>query len=354
LGLFLLTLYRNKDIEESELLKMNLSKRIELLVGLGEYLKRNDEEMEAIRHRAWAENKWFLPAYSRLSGLNLANAMLQEDLLIKHAAKYRIPDAKNDKTVGLIMAGNIPYVGLQDLILVFLAGYNQRIKASSKDSVLINHLLDCLYQLDPAVRDSIRLEDMLKGCDAYIATGSDNSARYFEQYFAKYPHIIRKNRTSIAILDGTENEKELGELADDIQLYFGLGCRNVTQLFVPKGYDFVPLLNALRKYDHYREHDKYKNNLDYQLTIAIMNNRFYMTNDSIVLVENESPFSPISQLHYYFYESAETVLNGVDMEKIQCVVGHGQIPFGKSQHPGIMDYADGVDTMEFLMGLRNC
>lgn len=119
---------------------MNLSKRIELLVGLGEYLKRNDEEMEAIRHRAWAENKWFLPAYSRLSGLNLANAMLQEDLLIKHAAKYRIPDAKNDKTVGLIMAGNIPYVGLQDLILVFLAGYNQRIKASSKDSVLINHL----------------------------------------------------------------------------------------------------------------------------------------------------------------------------------------------------------------------
>ena len=333
---------------------MNLSKRIELLVGLGEYLNRADEEMESIRRRAWLENKWFLPEYSLLSGFNLANAMLQHDLLTSLATKYKVPDASVDKTVGLIMAGNIPYVGLQDLILIFLTGINQRIKASSKDTVLINHMLEYLFQLDPAVRDCIRLDEMLKGCDAYIATGSDNSARYFEQYFAKYPHIIRKNRTSIAILDGTENEKELGDLADDIQLYFGLGCRNVTQLIVPKDYDFVPLLNALRKYDHYREHDKYKNNLDYQLTIAIMNNRFYMTNDSIVLVENNSPFSPISQLHYRFYEGGDQVLNELDQEKIQCIVGHGHIPFGKAQHPGIMDFADGVDTMEFLMRIRNC
>jgi len=333
---------------------MNLSKRIELLVGLGEYLNREDEEMESIRRRAWLENKWFLPEYSLLSGFNLANAMLQHDLLTSLATKYKVPDASVDKTVGLIMAGNIPYVGLQDLILIFLSGIHQRIKASSKDTVLINHMLEYLFQLDPAVRDCIRLDEMLKGCDAYIATGSDNSARYFEQYFAKYPHIIRKNRTSIAILDGTENEKELGDLADDIQLYFGLGCRNVTQLIVPKDYDFVPLLNALRKYDHYREHDKYKNNLDYQLTIAIMNNRFYMTNDSIVLVENNSPFSPISQLHYRFYEGGDQVLNELDQEKIQCIVGHGHIPFGKAQHPGIMDFADGVDTMEFLMRIRNC
>lgn len=333
---------------------MNLSKRIELLVELGEYLKRVDEDMESTRQRALMENKWFLPEYSRLAGFNLANAMLQKDLLLELVTKYKVPDGSVDKTVGLIMAGNIPYVGLQDLILIFLSGINQRIKASSKDTVLISHLLEYLYQLNPAVRDSIRLDEMLKGCDAYIATGSDNSARYFEQYFAKYPHIIRKNRTSIAILDGTENEKELSELADDIQLYFGLGCRNVTQLIVPKEYDFVPLLNALRKYDHFREHDKYKNNFDYQLTIAIMNNRYYMTNDSIVVVENDSPFSPISQLHYRFYENADLVLNEVDLEKIQCIVGHGHIPFGRAQYPGIMDFADGIDTMEFLMRIRNC
>jgi hypothetical protein len=333
---------------------MILSKRIELLVRLGEYLKREDEAMDSIRQHAWVENKWFLPAYSRLSGLNLANGMLQKDQLINIASQYKVPDASIDKTVGLIMAGNIPYVGLQDLILIFLSGAKQRIKASSKDTVLISHMLDHLYQLDPEVKDSIRLDEMLKGCDAYIATGSDNSARYFEQYFAKYPHIIRKNRTSIGILDGTENEKELTELSDDIQLYFGLGCRNVTQLFVPRGYDFVPILNALRKYDHYRDHDKYKNNFDYHLTIAIMNNRFYMTNDSIVLVENDSPFSPISQLHYRYYDNAENIMEGIDAEKIQCIVGHGHIPFGKAQYPGIMDFADGIDTMGFLMHLRNC
>jgi hypothetical protein len=192
---------------------------------------------------------------------------------------------------------------------------------------------------------------MLKDCDAYIATGSDNSARYFEYYFSKYPHIIRKNRTSVAILDGTETKEELESLADDIQLYFGLGCRNITQIWVPQEYDFVPLLGALRKYDHYKDHDKYKNNFDYQLTIAIMNNRFYMSNDSIVLLENESPFSPISQLHYQYYTDKPAAIAALDKNKIQCIVGRNFIPFGDAQKPGLSDFPDGIDTMEFLSAI---
>jgi four helix bundle protein len=147
------------------------------------------------------------------------------------------------------------------------------------------------------------------------------------------------------------DKDELEKLADDIQLYFGLGCRNITQIWVPNEYDFVPLLGALRKYDHYKDHDKYKNNFDYQLTIAIMNNRFYMSNDSIVLIENESPFSPISQLHYQYYTDHAEVKKKIDENKIQCIVGKGFIPFGKAQQPSLTDFPDGVDTLDFLKKL---
>jgi hypothetical protein len=349
-----MTLSGNKDIEESELLEMNLSKRIELLVALGDYLKREDSEMSSIREKAQYENKWFTREYSFLAGRNFAENILKGDLLRKFADQYGVPDTLNDKTIGLILAGNIPYVGLHDMVCIFLSGLKQKIKISSKDETLTRDLLNQLYAMDPYLKERLTQEEMLKGCDGYIATGSDNSARYFEFYFSKYPNIIRKNRTSVAILDGTESIEELDRLADDIQLYFGLGCRNVTQLLVPSGYDFIPLLAALKKYDHYKEHDKYRNNFDYQLTIAIMNNRFYMTNDSIVLVENESPFSPISQLHYQYYDAPEDALAGLNHEQIQCIVGHGHTPFGQAQSPGISDFADGVDTMEFLMRIRNC
>jgi hypothetical protein len=333
---------------------MNLSKRIELLVALGEYLKGDDHEIHSLREKAQFENKWFTPQYSSIAGKNIAENILQGDQLRKFADQYKVTDTLADKTVGLIMAGNIPYVGLHDIVCIILAGLKQRIKVSSKDTTLTQDLVNKMYSLDTSLKERLTLDDMLKGCDAYIATGSDNSARYFEFYFSKYPNIIRRNRTSVAILDGTESSEELEKLADDIQLYFGLGCRNVTQLLVPAQYDFIPLLNALRKYDHYREHDKYRNNLDYQLTIAIMNNRFYMTNDSVVLIENQSPFSPISQLHYQYYDNPEGALEGLNPEQIQCIVGHEHTPFGRAQTPGISDFADGVDTMEFLMRIRNC
>ena len=192
---------------------------------------------------------------------------------------------------------------------------------------------------------------MLKGCDAYIATGSNNSSRYFEQYFGKYPHIIRKNRSSAAILTGKESAVELQKLSDDIHLYFGLGCRNVTKIFVPEGYDFVPLLAAFDTYKYFEDHHKYKNNYDYQLSILLLNNQFYMTNGSTLLTKNSSMFSPISQLYYETYSSSNEVESTLkNNPELQCLVGTHYIPFGQAQAPGLFDYADGVDTVQFLLG----
>jgi hypothetical protein len=331
---------------------MNLHTRINLLNSLGDYLLQENEELREVQQRAWFENKWFIPAYISLSGKSIAKQMLRTNILENIAKDYQLADQQTQpKTIGLVMAGNIPFVGLQDLICVFLSGQKLKIKTSSKDTLLVKHLIQYLTTIHPQVAEWITIQDMLKDCDAYIATGSDNSARYFEYYFSKYPHIIRKNRTSIAILDGTETIEDLENLADDIQLYFGLGCRNITQIWVPEEYDFVPLLGALRKYNNYKDHDKYKNNFDYQLTIAIMNNRFYMSNDSIVLIENESPFSPISQLHYQFYTNQADVKKKVDETKIQCIVGKGFTPFGMAQQPSLTDFPDGVDTLDFLKNL---
>jgi hypothetical protein len=191
----------------------------------------------------------------------------------------------------------------------------------------------------------------LKGCDAYIATGSNNSARYFEQYFSKYPSIIRKNRTSIAILDGTETNEKLEKLSDDIHVFFGLGCRNVTKIYVPENYDFFPLLQSFYQYKYFSDHHKYKNNYDYNLSIQLMNSRYYMTNESTLLVENDSFFSPISQLNYGFYSDKETLVGNLkNHQEIQCIVGL-DIPFGMAQQPGLNDYADGIDTLDFLINL---
>ena len=237
------------------------------------------------------------------------------------------------------------------MLCTFLSGHRQLIKSSSRDDVLIPHLVGVLAGWEAEVSELIGFRDQLKGCDAYIATGSDNTARYFEKYFARFPHIIRRNRTSVAILDGSETKDELSALADDIQTYFGLGCRNVTQVFVPMNYDFAPLLDALKRYDHLMGSHKYKNNIDYNLALHILNNRYYMTNGEIVLVEDPSPFSPIGQLHYQYYSDPNEVKARIDPNHLQCLVGKGGLPFGQAQRPGLRDFADGVDTLDFLLKL---
>ncbi len=331
---------------------MNLQNRIELLQKLKNYLEDNDTEWQEVKANATAHNGWFIPGFIDLALQNICSAFLDTDKLTAWANHYHLDDNINGKNIGLVMAGNIPLVGFHDFLCVFVSGHTQTIKLSGKDDVLLKHLVQKLYSWDISVQNYISFAEMLKGCDAYIATGSNNSARYFEQYFAKYPSIIRRNRTSAAILNGKESEEELNKLSDDVHLYFGLGCRNVTKIFVRAGYDFVPLLKAFDKYKYFADHHKYKNNYDYQLSIALMNNIYYMTNESTLLIESEEIFSAISQLNYSFYDNAEKVTALLkDNSDVQCIVGQQHTPFGQAQQPGLFDYADGVDTMQFLLSL---
>lgn len=330
---------------------MYFKQRIDLLVRLGEYCLSEAPAWEAAKRRAHAQNGWFIPEFIDEAVKQIATQYLQREKLEAWARSYALPEEPvAPKTVGLIMAGNIPLVGFHDLLTIFVSGHRQLIKPSSRDEVLVRHLVDQLIEIDGRVADSIAFADRLNGCDAYIATGSNNSARYFDYYFGRYPSLIRRNRTSVAILTGGESLEELGALADDVNLYFGLGCRNVTQIAVPEGYDFQPLLETFKKYDFLADLAKYKHNYDYRLTLLILNKKYYMTNGSILLTEDASPFSPISVLHYVYYKAGEAPLPEAS-DEIQCIVGRGFVPFGRAQQPGLADYADGVDTMSFLKGL---
>jgi hypothetical protein len=332
---------------------MNLQKRLDLLQGLKEYISTNNEAWKAAKEKAFRQNSWFIPEFIDLASDAVVNTMLNEKELEAWVKKYNIPQENTSpKNVGIVMAGNIPMVGFHDFLCAFISGHRQTIKLSSKDDVLIKHLADHLHTLDPGTSSLVAFSEMLKGCDAYIATGSNNSARYFDYYFSKYPHIIRRNRTSAAILTGNETKADLEKLADDVYQYFGLGCRNVTKIYVPQQYDFVPLLETFRKYHYLADHNKYRNNYDYQLALLILNRKYYMTNESIILVEDPAIFSPISQLNYEYYTSAEEVASKLRQQQdLQCLVGNGAVPFGQAQFPCLTDYADGVDTLKFLLSL---
>ena len=332
---------------------MNLQYRTGLLIRLGQYILSDSPEWSLAKERAGIENGWFIPGFVDTAVKNIALSFLQKEQLEKWVDAYQLP-AENTapRTIGIIMAGNIPLVGFHDFLCVFISGHKAVIKPSSKDQVLIKHLVEKMAEWDHQVSNLVEFSEMLKGCDAYIATGSNNSSRYFDYYFAKYPHIIRRNRTSVAVLTGNETKQELEKLADDVYLYFGLGCRNVTKLYVPEGYDFVPLLEAFKKYNYLTDQHKYKNNYDYNLALHLLNKKYYMTNGSILLIEDTAIFSPISQLNYEFYSGNDDLSAKLPAaQDLQCIAGKGFTPFGEGQCPSISDYADGVDTLKFLVSL---
>ena len=331
---------------------MNLQERIELMVKAGEYLKADTVEWQEIKQHAFYKNGWFTTEFIQHAANQIADNFLTRSALEKWVAHYHIDDNIQPKNVGIVMAGNIPMVGFHDMLAVFISGHYQTIKLSGKDDVLLKHLVKYLYSLDVEIQNHIMFADMLKGCDAYIATGGNSAAKAFEEYFGRYPHIIRKNRTSVGLLTGNETPEDLKKLADDIHLYFGLGCRNVTKLYVPEGYDFVPLLKSFEGYKQFADHHKYKNNYDYNLSIILLNHVYYMTNEVTLLVENTGLFSPISQLFYEYYTDINaTIKNLQGNEDVQCIVGNDYIPFGTAQNPDLFTYADGEDTMAFLLGL---
>ncbi len=328
-----------------------LEKRIEVLSWLGQYMLSDDDTWQLTKELAINNNGWFTPGNIELATRNIATQYLDTDKLNAWVASYPVQNG-HQKHVGMVMAGNIPLVGFHDLLCGFVAGHKLSLKLSSKDTMLMKHLIDKMIEKEPSIADQITIAEVLKGCDAYIATGSNNTARYFEQYFAKYPHIIRRNRTSVAVLDGTETEEELSQLADDIFSYFGLGCRNVTQVCVPQGYDLTKLIDACNKYADLIYHHKYKNNFDYYLAIYLLNKVPYLSNNSMLVVQNDIPFSAVSVLHYRYYDDkADIIAELQNSGDIQCLIGKDLLPFGQAQTPGLADYADGVDTMQFLTGL---
>lgn len=330
---------------------MNLQQRIEIMGGLVSYMSPNNPEWMSTVQKAFQHNPWFIPEFIDTAVKNITGHLLDKEALQKWAEYYHLDDNISQKNVGIVMAGNIPLVGFHDFLSVFISGHRQTVKLSSKDDILLKAIIEKLHILFPETKTLVQTSDMLVGCDAYIATGSNNSARYFEQYFARFPHIIRKNKTSVAVLSGKESKEELEKLSDDIHLYFGLGCRNVTKLFVPEGYDFIPLLDSFNKYLFFKDHHKYNNNYDYQLSIMLMNNVYYMTNGSTLLIQGKPAFSPISVLHYEFYRASPDFSLDNNTEEIQCRVGKGFLPFGQAQEPGLFSYADGIDTMAFLLTL---
>jgi len=303
-----------------------------------------------------SHNGWYTPEQVRFAIASWADALTDENLT-KWLSGYDINE-KNPKTVGLVLAGNIPLVGFHDFLCVILSGNKALVKLSSNDQKLLPFLAKYLVTLRPELGLFIEwTEGKLEGFDAVIATGSNNTARYFDYYFKNVPSIIRKNRNSVAVLTGNETEAELHALGEDIFRYFGLGCRNVSKLFVPQEYDFTRFFEAIFPYNDVIHYEKYANNYDYNKAVFLMSNFKLRDNGFLTLKEDASYASPISSVFYEFYENPETVKSKLlqDADQIQCVVSNhltsDSIGFGQTQRPQLWDYADNIDTMAFLMAL---
>lgn len=309
--------------------------------------------MEAIA-LAGHQNAWFTQE-NILYGLQNWGALLKPDNLEKWLSKYPI-ETNIPKSVALIMAGNIPLVGFHDFLATLITGNKVVVKQSSNDRALLPFIADYLVQVEPLFKNKIDFsEGLLNEFDTVIATGSDNTYRYFEYYFSKKPHIIRKNRNSVDVLTGNETREQLEALGEDIFRYYGLGCRSVSKIYVPKGYNFNAFFNAVYPYSPIMDHSKYANNYDYNKAVYLMSDFKIRDNGFLLLKEDPGFSSPIATLFYGFYDTLEGLRLTLETygEKLQCVVSDnimdGEIPFGHTQRPGLQDYADGMDTVDFLL-----
>lgn len=346
---------------------MNLNNRLQAFTELGNFLQKFTApsksfteteakfapKLENCIRIARQHNGWFTSDDIHFS-LKTWGATLTAKNLESWVAPYQLQEVE-PKTVAIIMAGNIPLVGFHDFICVLMAGHKALVKQSSKDKHLLPCISDFLITLNPEFKNRIEFTDKkLENFDAVIATGSNNTARYFEYYFSKKPNIIRRNRNSIALLRGTETKEELENLGEDIFRYFGLGCRNVSKLYVPEDYNFSSFFEALFPWNPIINHHKYANNYDYNKAVYLMSEFKILENGFLLLKEEKGYGSPIACLFYEFYKDEQSIRDrlSVDKDQVQCVVGsrkeNNEIPFGRSQLPGLNDYADGVDTLAFL------
>ncbi len=339
---------------------LKLGEKLRHLSGEPSGLYPEDEPMVGAMNAAVAANPWFtLPmvgnALASLGEALTAGAM--EQWLAPY--RERLDRAGPPRRIGVVMAGNVPAVGFHDFLSVLLAGHRIVARLSASDDLLLPAMAEILCRAEPGFRDRITFTGgKLEGFNAVIATGSGNTSRYFEYYFRDVPHIIRKNRNGIAILSGEETPGELVGLSDDILLYFGLGCRNVSKLFVPPGYDFDPLARALEEHRDLLHHNKYRNNYDYQRSVFLLNGTRFYEAGPILLREDSAIASPVSVVHYEYYHDDGSPDDSFRSQRddIQCVVSATArtfpvIPPGMAQKPALWEYADGVDTMEFLLSI---
>lgn len=339
---------------------MDLKERIEAFSELGSRLRNslaNKGDADSLELKTLIENQhhkngWFTPAYVTDAIAAIGNTLTTENLNKWTGMYPELAANKDCSKVGVIMAGNIPLVGFHDFLSVLITGNTLIAKTSSKDSDLIINISDLLCEINPLFRDIITFaEGTLSGFDAVIATGSNNTSRYFENYFSKYPNIIRRNRNSVAILKGNETDQDLADLGKDIFTYFGLGCRNVSKIFIPEGYDLKNLLNKWEPFSDVVSNSKYANNYDYNKAIYLVNKVKFLDTGYLLLKEEKMISSPVSVLFYEYYSNFNNVMQYIESMKdsIQCIVSSEKIPFGKAQQPELWDYADGIDTIEFLL-----
>jgi hypothetical protein len=335
-----------------------IANTITSLTSLGAYLSEPDEALTDIINNELHYNAWFTPANVN-KAVRAIGAMLNETDLQQWLNNYDL-HTHQPKKVGLILAGNIPLVGFHDALCVLVSGNEALIKSSSQDDRLIKYLLQKLVDIDAGFANKYTFAERLEGFDAVIATGSNNTSRYFEYYFGKVPNIIRKNRNSIAVLTGHETAEQLHELGHDIFDYYGLGCRNVSKLLVPDGYNFNFFFESIQSYEAIINHHKYNNNYDYNKSIYLVNRDEHLDNGFLLVKKDDRLVSPLSVLFYSNYADinlAEEMINN-ERKTIQCVVSGAPLQvssqvvnFGESQQPKLWDYADGIDTMQFLTGL---
>jgi hypothetical protein len=352
---------------------MDLQQRINAFVQLGSFLSQfsrtevlkkegiiaNDLFFDGFQHQlklAKEHNGWFTKDNLFFALESWSNA-LTESNISKWISNYNF-NTNESKTVAIIMAGNIPLVGFHDFLSVLISGHCVLVKQSSNDKYLLPYLAKYLEIIEPDFKGKIKFtEQKLEHFDAVIATGSNNTTRYFEYYFKNKPSIIRKNRNSVAVLTGKETHEELEALSEDIFRYYGLGCRNVSKLFVPRGYSFDAFFTAVYKWNPIIHEHKYANNYDYNKAVYLMSEFEMLENGFLMIKEDQSFSSPIATLFYEFYDSIENLQNDLDFKKddIQCIIAKSfktnEITFGQTQNPQLWDYADNVDTIDFLLTL---
>lgn len=337
---------------------MNVEERIEGFSRLGDFLLEDEKHIDVF-HRAKHMNSWFSLENISFAIAAISRTMLKRENLEFWLSNYDLSKIENPKKVALVLAGNIPAVGFHDILCVLILGHSTQIKLSSKDAVLIKYLLDNLIRIEPRFEGSINFVDRVADFDAIITTGSNNTAIHFEHYFSKYPHIIRKNRKSIAIISADFNSDDIRLLSEDLFRHFGLGCRNVSKLYIHDSIKLTSLMEVLHEEKSIILHNKYKNNYDYNYTLLLMNGDEFLMNASCLLLPDKSLHSRIATIHYERYGNDEDLLKSIEEieQDIQCIVSKSEISdldtvhLGKAQNPGLMDYADHIDTIEFLLNI---